>query len=305
VVTGRGAGIGGIIPALVTPFSEEEELDLEALERIVEYVIAAGVHGIFVLGSQGEFYAVSPEEHAEIVGAAVAGASGRVPIFAGASAVTTQDAVRLARASEARGADAVILLPPFFVRVSEQELRHHFETVAGSIDLPVVIYNQPERTAVSLSTTLVRVLARVPNIVGIKDSSGRLDQTLAYLDEASGDFVVLMGNDGLIASALIAGVSGAIAATANVVPQLTVEIWDAVQAGELERANDLQRRLARLRRAFGLGTFPVVGKEALAMIGQPAGPGRRPVLPLDLAAREELREVLAELGALPAVAEGR
>lgn len=296
--------VGGVIPALVTPFRQEGDLDLDALEAIVEHVVARGVHGIFVLGSQGEFYAVSPEEHAEVVGAAVAAASGRVPILAGASAVTTHDAVRLARASEARGADALILLPPFFIRVSERELRLHFETVAGATGLPVVIYNQPERTGISLSAGLVQELAHVPNIVGIKDSSGRLDQTLAYLDAAPSGFAVLIGNDSLIAAALMAGASGAIAATANVAPQLIVGIWDAVRAGECDRANELQRGLARLRRAFGLGTFPAVVKEALAMIGQPVGPCRRPVLPLERAARAELREVLTELGLVTVAGEG-
>ena len=288
----------GIIPALVTPFHEDESLDLEALATMVNWVIEQGVHGVFVAGSQGEFYALSHDEHEAIIRQAVNVADGRVPIYAGAGAIATRDAVSLAKRSAAAGADLVTVLPPFFVRPNESELRAHFEAVASAVDIPVVLYNQPQRTGTALSTSLVRLLADVPNIVAIKDSSGSFNQTVDYIESLPDGFAVLVGNDAQIAYGLFAGAAGAIAAGSNVAAAQYVAIYDAVRAGDVEAATEIQRKVARLRQAFDLGTFPVVVKEALAILGRPVGPCRRPVGPLQPGAREQLAQVLADVQAI-------
>jgi 4-hydroxy-tetrahydrodipicolinate synthase len=290
----------GIIPALVTPFDVDEEIDVAALERVIERVLAAGVHGVFVVGSQGEFYALESAEQRALIAAAVRAVDGRVPVYAGVTAVTTREAVARARAAEAAGADAITALPPFFVEPSPEELTQHFLALADATDLPLVLYNQPARTGVALTTDLVVRLAEHPRIVAIKDSSASLNQTAAYVDAVPEDFAVLSGNDAQIAWALLAGADGAIASTANVAPELAVGIYDAVTAGDVVRARGLQRRLARLRATFDLGTFPVVVKEAMALVGEPVGGCRAPVGPLAEDARERLRAVLADVLPQPA-----
>jgi 4-hydroxy-tetrahydrodipicolinate synthase len=287
--------VEGIVPALVTPFTSDESLDLDALAGVVDWLIAAGVHGIFAAGSQGEFFALNRDEHRAVVAQAVEAAAGRVPIYAGVGAIATREAVALAQQAQAAGAAAVTVLPPFFIRPTPAELAAHFRAVAEAVDVPVILYNQPQRTGISLSTKLVRELAEVPGIVAIKDSSASLNQTTDYLAACPEGFSVLMGNDSQIAYGLIAGVRGAIAATANVVPELCVAIYDAVTSGNIDRAVDLQRRLGHLRAAFELGTFPVVVKEAMAIAGRPVGPCRRPVGPLSGEARSQLERVVVSL----------
>lgn len=292
--------IHGIVPALVTPFHENERLDLGALERVIERVVSAGVHGVFVVGSQGEFWALTSNEQREVIAAAAAAVGGRVPVYAGVTALSTREAVERARDAQAAGADALTLLPPFFVAPSPEQLADHFRAVVAATDLPVVLYNHPAKTGGPLSVALVAGLAEDPQVVAVKDSSASINSTAAYIDGTPDDFAVLSGNDAQIAWALLAGADGAIASTANVVPGLCVAIHDAVRAHDIDRARALQSQLARVRAAFDLGTFPVVVKEALALVGEPVGPCRAPVGPLDGPAREQLRAVLAEVGAIAA-----
>jgi 4-hydroxy-tetrahydrodipicolinate synthase len=282
----------GIIPAMVTPFTVDEELDLKALERVIERVLIAGVHGVFVLGSQGEFYALSAEEQYRVAATTVAAVRGRVPVYVGASAVTTREARHLAIQAQRAGADAVVLLPPFFVTPSQEELKRHFTAIASITDLPLVLYNQPQRTGNLLTTRLVSQLAQVDTIVGIKDSGANLNQTLEYLAAVPSDFAVAIGNDAQIFYGLIAGARGAVASTANAVPELSVEIYNAVQSGDLERGRRAQQALGTVRSAFELGTFPVVIKEALALLGEPVGPCRAPVGSLTPEARHALQRAL-------------
>jgi 4-hydroxy-tetrahydrodipicolinate synthase len=225
----------GIIAALVTPLKESEELDLDALERIVERVVVGGVHGILVLGSQGEFYALSAREQHEVVLAAVQAASGRVPVYAGTSAITTREAVRLAKRAERCGVTGVSALPPFFVRPSRGELHAHYVSIASAIDVPVIAYNQPRFTGITLEAGLIADLALASAVVGIK-ASGDFGQALEYLAACPADFAVLLGNDGQIAYGLIAGAQGAVAASANVFPELCVQIYDAIAAGDTTKA---------------------------------------------------------------------
>jgi 4-hydroxy-tetrahydrodipicolinate synthase len=171
---------------LVTPFNDAEELDLGALGRIVEKTIAAGVHGLFAVGSQGEFWALSATEQRAVIDATVKAAAGRVPVYAGVSAITTRAVLELARAAEDAGADALTVLPPFFIAPSEAELERHFTTIADAVGVPIVLYNQPGRTSVSLGTALVTRLAEHPRIAAVKDSSGNINQTTASGTRAPG-----------------------------------------------------------------------------------------------------------------------
>jgi 4-hydroxy-tetrahydrodipicolinate synthase len=291
--------IEGIIPAMVTPLNADEQVDEQALRHIINFLIGGGIHGLLVHGSQGEFYGASPREKRRVWEIVVDEVNGRVPIYAGTGAVTTREVLALNRIAEETGIDLVSVLTPFFVSPSQEELFQHFSAIADATSLPVVLYNNPARTGVSLSASLVACLAEHPNIVGIKDSSGDLSLTCDMIRQTSQDFKVLMGRDSLIYAGLHHGCAGAIAATANVVPTLVVEIYKAFQAGDQERSLAAQEKLARLRQSFGLGSFPVVVKEAMNMIGLPAGPPHRPIRALDGDARTKLMSVLREVGAIP------
>jgi 4-hydroxy-tetrahydrodipicolinate synthase len=288
----------GIIPAVITPFTDDERLDLGALEEVIERLLGAGVHGLFVVGSQGEFFALDDAEQRAVIGCAVRATAGRVPVYAGVSSISTRHAVRLAQQASAAGADGLTVLPPYFIRPDATELQRHFEAIADAGEVPVILYNQPARTGTAISTQLVRALAAHERIAALKDSGADLNRTCEFLAAAPDGFAVLVGNDAQIAFGLLAGAPGAVAAGANVFPELCVAIYDAVAAGEVETALRLQAGLARFRSSWELGSFPVVVKEALTMLGLPAGPCRRPIAPLTDAARDALRRVLDEVADL-------
>jgi 4-hydroxy-tetrahydrodipicolinate synthase len=293
----------GVIPALVTPVDARERLNKDALRRLVNHVIAGGVHGVFATGSQGEFWAFSAEEKRRVWEVTVEAAKGRVPVYAGTAAISTHEAIALTQSAEKVGVDAVSILTPYFTIPNQQELYEHYAAIAAETSLPILLYTNPARTGVSLQPGTVTRLAEIPNIVGIKDSSGDLSLTADYIRvtaqaESEDPFCVLMGRDTLIYAALLHGAQGAIAATGNVVPALVASIYDRFLAGDLAGARRAQEELAPLRHAFGWGSFPVVIKAALNMMGLQAGPARRPVGPMDPEKRADLQGVLRELGCL-------
>jgi len=286
----------GIIPAMVTPLTADDAINERALRRLANHLIDGGCHALFAIGSQGEFWAFSAEEKQRVWEIVVAEARGRVPVYAGTAAVTTREAIALTRLAEKAGADAVSVLTPYFISPNDNELFDHYKAIAESTTLPVLLYGNPARTGVRLSTSLVARLAEVPNIVGIKDSTGDLELAAEYIRTAPEKFSVLMGRDTLIYAGLLYGAKGAIAATANVKPRLVADIYDKFLAGDLEGARRAQRALAPLRLAFSWGTFPVVIKEALDLMGMEGGPSRSPVGPLTGEQRERLKGVLVDMG---------
>ena len=288
----------GIIPAMVTPFDSKDRLNEAVLRKLTNYLIDGGVHGLFVIGSQGEFYALTREEKKRITEIVVEEVNGRIPVYIGTGAMTTREAVLLTQMAERAGGDAVSVITPCFISPSEHELYEHYVTIAKSTKLPVLLYGNPGRTGINMSVELVAKLSRLDNIVGIKDSSGDLTLTMEYIRNTDADFSVLAGRDTLIYGTLLYGGKGAIAATANVVPRLVVEIYEAFVKGDLEQAKKAQFRLAPLRIGFGLGSFPVVIKDALELIGIDAGCARKPIKSLSGSQKGTLRKILEDLGLL-------
>jgi 4-hydroxy-tetrahydrodipicolinate synthase len=291
--------IHGIIPPVATPMHANEDLDLPRLRWFLDELIAAGVHGIFVLGTNSEFYALDEREKQEVVATAVAHVNRRVPVFAGTGAETTREAVRLTRMAEREGADGVSVITPFFVSPSQQEILDHYRRIAGSTSLPVILYNNPGTCGgVKFDVETVARLAEVPNIRGIKDSSGDLQNTNEYLRVTPERFAVMMGRDTLIFAALVCGARGAVPATANIAPALLVEIYEKFRRGELDGAKAAQLRLNPIRLALTLGTAPGGVKAALALLGRSIGPCRAPVGPLSPDKQEKMRAALRQAGLL-------
>lgn len=286
----------GILPALITPLTKNETLNVPVLRQMVNHTLAGGVHGIFAIGTTGEFYALSEKEYQDALEATLDEVAGRVPVYAGVNCITTRDAVRLTKIACAVGVDALSVLTPMFISPSDDQLYDHFKTIAAASTRPILLYNNPSRTGVSLSTALAARLADIDNIVGVKDSSGDLTQTCEYIRRTrGGNFHVFAGRDTLIYATLAYGGAGGVAACANVAPKICAEIYNRFVAGDHDGAREYQLRLAPLRIAFGFGTFPMVIKEALKLIGIDAGPCYAPVGEFTPAEREKLRAVLSEM----------
>jgi len=282
----------GVIPAMVTPMTADEKLNEPSLRRLTNFLIEGKVHGVFAVGSQGESWALSHAEKHRVWETVVDETRGRVPVYAGTVGATTRETIELTRLAERAGVDAVSILTPYFIRPNEAELLDHYKAVAESTSLPILVYSNPMRTSVRISPDLLGRLAQVPGIVGVKDSSGELELTAEYIRVVPPEFSVLVGLDTLIYAGLTYGAKGSIAATANVKPALAASIYDRYMQGDLDGALEAQRALAPLRLAFTWGTYPVVIKEALNLIGMEVGPCRAPVGPLAEEQRERLRKVL-------------
>ena len=293
----KTSDIKGIIPAVVTPFTSKGELNEEGLGVILDYLIEKGVHGVFVAGSTGEFWTLTVEEKQRLFKKTVAAVRNRVPVYAGTCANNTSEAVHLSQIAEAEGVDCISVLTPFFISPTDDELYRHYSDIAQAVKLPVLLYGNPARTGVGLSTELVRRLAgSCENIVGIKDSTGDLTQSIDYMLRCGSGFQLVMGRDSLIYASLVHGAAGAIAASGNIAPEIAVGIYESFQAGNLQKALQLQKALTPLRLAFSLGSFPVVLKEGAQLVGLPAGLARPPVSPLTGENRDKLKRIIAELG---------
>jgi 4-hydroxy-tetrahydrodipicolinate synthase len=292
--------IHGIIPPVATPMQANEDLDLPRFKWFLDRLINAGVHGVFVLGTNSEFYALDEREKQEVVSTAVAYVNKRVPVYAGTGAETTREAVRLTKMAEREGADGVSVITPYFIYPTQQEVYDHYRRVAESTSLPVVLYNNPNTCAgLKIDVDTVARLAQVPNILAVKDSSGDLQNTNEYVRVVPERFAVLQGRDTIICPSLLFGARGAIPASANVAPELCVAIYEAFRRGDLEASKAAQLRLNPLRLALGLSTPPGGVKAALAALGLSIGPSRSPVAPLPPDRQEKMREALRQAGLLP------
>ena len=291
--------IRGIIPAVITPFTRDERVDEGAFRKVLHTLIDQGVHGLFPVGTGGEFFALTREEKERLMRVAVEEAAGRVFVMPNVGAITTAESVGLARHAETVGSDAVSVVTPFFLKPSQDELYEHYKAICGAVKIPVLAYNIPDRTGgVALSVATVSKLAKtVPNFAGIKDSTGDLTNSSEIIQACPPGFKVFMGRDTLIYGALLYGCVGAVAATANVAPGVAVGIYNAVQAGDLTRARELQTKLSPVRKLFTVGSHPAGLKEAMVQLGVlGCGICRRPTIELTPAQRDEVRKILKDIG---------
>ncbi|HTS26061.1 MAG TPA: dihydrodipicolinate synthase family protein [Bryobacteraceae bacterium] len=291
----------GIVPALVTPFREDERIDYNSWQKIIDTLIGAGVNGLFVGGSSGEVCSLDLDERLVAIRFCRQAAAGRVPVYANVGCITTRDTVKLARQAEEVGVDVIVAVTPFYLRPSPQELVDHYIETCQSVRLPVLLYNYPQHGGVSITPeTVEQVGARCENLAGIKDSSGDLDLALAFRRCLPGrDFAVFVGPERLTLAVLDQGCSGTVSGCANIAPELFVALYRAFCQGNRQEAERLQNLASRLDAINELHTFPSVMKEAMKMVGLPAGVCRRPVGALPPDARQKLSTILSAVGLLP------
>ena len=285
----------GIITPIITPMHEDESVNLQELRVQVNRQIACGVKGIFCLGTNGEVYALSTEEKLEIIKTVVEETQGRVPVYAGTGCICTRDTIELSLQAKALGVDALSVVSPYYVAVSQDDLYQCFSEIAAAVDLPIVLYNIPARTGNNIDYKTVKKLAAFKNIVGVKDSSGNFDNTLRYIENTDSRLSVLAGNDSLILWTLLAGGAGAIAGTANVFPEIAVKIYDLWQAGKMEEAKAEQFRLRPFRDVMAMSNPNSVVKRAMNLLGYPVGPARTPVSGTGSQAIDEALKKVLEL----------
>ncbi|HEX3316320.1 MAG TPA: 4-hydroxy-tetrahydrodipicolinate synthase [Gemmataceae bacterium] len=289
--------IRGIIPPVATPMLANEDLDLPRLRSFIDHLIAAGVHGIFVLGTNSEFYAMDDDEKQRVIATAVDHVRGRVPVYAGTGAESTREAIRLTKMAEREGVQGVSIITPYFVIPNQQEIFDHYRRIAETTPLPIVLYNNPATCGgVKIDVETVARLAEIPNILGIKDSSGDLTNTNEMIRAVPKRFSVMMGRDTLIYPALLFGAKGAVPATGNIAPQLLVAIYESWKAGDHAAAMAAQLKLNPVRLSLTLGTAPGGVKAALQLLGTPIGPSRSPVAPLTADKLEKMRAALRAAG---------
>lgn len=289
--------IRGIIPPVATPMQANEDLDLPRLRWFLDHLIAEGVHGVFVLGTNSEFYALDERDKQEVIATAVAHVRKRVPVYAGTGAESTREAVRLTKMAEREGADGVSVITPYFVSPTQQEIFDHYRRIAEHTSLPVILYNNPSTCGgVKIDVDTVARLAQLPNVLAIKDSSGDLQNTNEYLRVVPERFAVLQGRDTLIYPSLIFGAKGAVPATANVAPALCAEIYEAFQRGDHAAAKAAQLQLNPIRLSLTLGTAPGGVKAALTLLGRSIGPSRSPIAPLSLEKQQKMKAALEQAG---------
>jgi 4-hydroxy-tetrahydrodipicolinate synthase len=291
----------GVIPAIPTPFTEDgREVDVDALRRVVRHVVDGGVHGIMTTGGTGEFPHLSRDERRLVTEVVVSEAAGAVTIFAGTSACSTWEAIELTRDAAAAGADAAILVPPFYFGIPDDMLYAFFADVARAEVLPVVVYNNPLYTGNNLSPALIGELMEIDGIVGLKQSQDDLGQLVEAMRLAEGSGRNLCtGIDSQFYAALCIGAHGIYSTAASIVPAQMVRLWDLVREGDHDAALAQHSALQPLNRFLEYDPgYVSPTKEALRMLGLDCGPVRRPLPDFPESERSALREALAGLGVL-------
>jgi 4-hydroxy-tetrahydrodipicolinate synthase len=291
----------GIITAMVTPLTADYKIHEKGLRKLVNYMIDGGVHGLFVVGTSGEFYGFSPEQRRDAFQICIDEAKGRVPVYAGVNGITTAEAIGYAQMAEEAGADAISVLTPMFISVTQAELFQHYADIAASTKLPMLLYNNVGKTNVNIGVDTAVKLSKIKNIVGVKDSSGDFTLTSEYIRNTYQDgkpFYVLSGRDTLIHACLCYGGHGAITACANIAPRLMADIYDKYVAGDVAGSLEAQYKIAPVRMAFNLGSYPTILKESLELLGIDAGPCFAPVGPMSVESKELLKKALIQAGVL-------
>jgi 4-hydroxy-tetrahydrodipicolinate synthase len=285
----------GVFPALVTPF-RDGAVDEAAFVALVERQIAGGVHGLVPVGTTGETATLSHDEHRRVVELCVRTARGRVPVIAGAGSNATAEAIDLVRHAKTVGADAALCVSPYYNRPSQEGIYQHYKAINDAVELPVLVYNVPGRTASDVSNETLARLSALPNVIGVKDATGDMTRVSFQRLMCGEEWVMLSGDDPTALGYMAHGGHGCISVTANVAPDGCASFYNAAMAGDWETARSWQDRLVRLHRALFLDASPAPTKFALAQLGLCAEDCRLPITPCADAVKPAILEAMHEAG---------
>ncbi len=285
----------GAFTALVTPFSDGQ-IDTQALRDHVDFQIEKGIDGLVPCGTTGEASTLSHDEHIEVVRITVEHAAGRVPVIAGSGSNSTAEALELTKRVKETGANAGLMITPYYNKPTQEGLFQHFSTIAEKVDIPIILYNVPGRTGINMLPDTVARLAAVPNIVGLKDAAADLKQTSYTRQLVPDDFVILSGEDTLVYPLMAVGASGVISVTSNILPGEMAELCRRFLEGNMAGAAELHHRLLPMCDALFVETNPIPVKAALAMMGRIKNELRLPLVPISDKGAETVRTAITDFG---------
>src|SRR3989338_1444442 len=288
--------VEGAITAMITPFAEGGGLDVEGLRENVNFQIGNSISGLVPLGTTGESPTISDDERETVIRTVVAAAAGRVPVIVGTGTNSTKHSIELSRQAAALGADAVLVVSPYYNKPTQEGLYRHFKAIAESIRLPVVVYNIQGRTGVNIETATLQRMALVKNIIAVKEASGNVSQMMDVLDKLPGSFSVVSGDDNLTLPLMSLGWRGVISVVSNLVPGKVSAMCAAALKGDFAAARRLHFEMLPLFKAAFIETNPIPIKAAMGMAGLPAGPVRMPLCEMQPANLEKLRAVVKKMG---------
>lgn len=288
----------GSLVALITPMQADGSLDLKAFTDFVEWQVAEGTQGLIPVGTTGESPTLNHTEHNQMVEACIAAAKGRVPVIAGTGSNSTAEAIGLTRYAKEAGADAALVVTPYYNKPTQEGLYRHYMAIADAVALPIIIYNIPGRSVVDMSVETMARLAKHPNIVGVKDATANLTRPLHTTLACGPDFCQLSGEDHTAVSYLAAGGHGCISVTANIAPRACREMHDAWAAGRVAEAMAIQHRLVPVHDAMFCETSPGPVKHAASLLGRSRDLCRLPMAPVADATKARLHEAMAGAGLL-------
>ena len=287
----KGAGV-----AIVTPFTQDDKVNFEELGKMIDFQIAGGTDAIIICGTTGESSTLTHEEHDECIKFAVEHTAGRVPVIAGTGSNSTAEAIRLSTHAQNNGADALLLVTPYYNKATQKGLIQHYTAIANSVDLPIILYNVPSRTGVNiLPQTAVTLAKNVKNIVAIKEASGNISQVAELAALADGCIDIYSGNDDQVVPLLSLGGVGVISVLSNVMPKLTHDMVMSYLNGDVKLSRQLQLSVMNLNKALFCEVNPIPVKEALNMMGWNAGAVRSPLCEMEPQHKELLRNELAAM----------
>ena len=285
----------GSLPALITPF-RNGILDEQGFQGFVEWQIAEGSHGLVPCGTTGESATLSMQEHMRVVRLCVEAAGGRVPVIAGAGSNSTAHAIELAKGAKAAGADAVLVVAPYYNKPSQDGLVAHYTAINDAVDIPIVVYNVPSRTVVDMSVETVGKLSKLSNVVGIKDASGDVGRVARHRALCGPKFVLLSGDDPNAVGFNASGGVGCISVTANVAPKLCAQMQDATAQGAFETARAIDAKLAALHKLMFIEPSPAPAKYGASLLGKCEDGVRLPLLTCTDGAKAQIRSAMTEAG---------
>ena len=282
----------GIIAYPITPFNQQEQIDVPLFKRLTERMIIAGVHAIAPLGSTGVMPYLSDEEKEALTEATIQQVAGRVPVLTGVSNLTTERTIHHAKFAEKAGSDAVMILPMSYWKLSDQEIFEHYEAVAAAISIPIMAYNNPATGGVDMSPSLLKKLLEIPNVTMIKESSGDLQRMHTLRKELGADLPFFNGSNPLALGAFTAGASGWCTAASNLIPELNIALYEAILRNDLKRAQELFSQQLDLLKFLLAKGLPRAIKAGLELLGEDAGQLRAPLKPLSAVEIEALKGLL-------------